>query len=238
MFSAMAEQSGNQFHLQLAKVLPVGIVQDEGRLVQILRILVDNACKYTRHGHITLTVDSPSQLDEDGTCRLFFAVQDSGRGIDQADREHIFEPLRRGSNAEDRPGLGLGLAIAEQWIQRMGGRIEVQSQLGVGSCFSFELVQQAVFEVVSRWGELRRLQPMPRQLSQPPGQAELPPLPADELAMLGELISMGRLGRLGSWARELGAKHPALRALAEQLASHAANAEVDALERMYRRWLS
>lgn len=238
MFSAMAEQSGNQFHLQLASVLPVGIVQDEGRLVQILRILVDNACKYTRHGHITLTMDSPSQLDDDGRCRLYFAVQDNGRGIDQADREHIFEPLRRGSNAEDRPGLGLGLAIAAQWIQRMGGKIEVQSQLGVGSCFSFELVLEAFFEVVSRWGELRTLQPTPRQLSRPPGQAELPPLPADELAMLGQLISMGRLGRLATWARELAATRPEMRAVAEQLASHAANAEVDALERLYRRWLS
>jgi PAS domain S-box-containing protein len=232
MFCAMAEQTGNQFHLQLPKVLPLGIVQDEGRLVQVLRILMDNACKYTTEGHITLSLDSQQWADAEGRCRLSFAVQDSGRGIVDADAMYIFEPMRRGQNADDRPGLGLGLAIAAQWIQRMGSRIEVQSQVGVGSCFRFELLLEATFEVVPRWREPQTLLPALREVRE---IAEGPTLPEDELVMFGQLINMGRMGRLGTWARELAANHPELQAVADQVASLAAMAEVDALERLYQR---
>lgn len=234
MFSSMAEHSGNQFELKLAPVLPVGIVQDEGRLVQVLRILVENACKYTADGRITLTMDSSSGLDADGRCRLYFAVQDTGRGIGQADQEHIFEPLRRGRNADDRPGLGLGLAIATQWVERMGGHIELQSQLGIGSCFGFELPVEAFFEPTPRWHAPRGLRP---SAAMPLGRDDAPPLPPAELAMLGQLLSTGRLGRLGAWARALSASHPELRAVAEQVSRLAASAQVDALERLYQRCL-
>jgi PAS domain S-box-containing protein len=236
MFSAMAENSGHGFELRRVGLLPAGIVQDEGRLVQVLRILVDNACKYSTEGRITLTLDCTRAPEAAGLCRLQFAVQDSGRGIADADKAHIFEPLRRGSNADDQPGLGL--AIAAQWIQRMGSSIAVQSQLGAGSCFGFALPVQARFEGVPRWPEPGSAQTALAQVAGPAGPSALPPLPTAELAMLGQLIGMGRMGRIASWARELATRQPELQAFADQIANLAANAKVDALERLYQRWVA
>lgn len=235
MFAAQADQSGNQFQIRLAGVLPVGIVIDEGRLVQILRVLVDNACKYTSDGIVTLTLDCQSQQDAKGRCALHFTVEDTGRGIAAQDIAHIFEPLRRGANAQDKPGLGLGLAIADQWIKRMGSRFVVQSQVAVGSCFGFALEVEACFENLPRWHEPRMLQNMPRKVQV---TEDVPTLPPEELAVLGQLIGMGRMGRLCTWAQNLEMNYPELQSVANHVGSLAAKAEVDALERLYRCWAS
>jgi signal transduction histidine kinase len=109
---------------------------DEGCLRSLFRIVLDNALKYTPEGG---SVDAAllSSLPAHVICR----VKDTGIGISEADLPHIFERFYRSDRVRNREegGAGLGLAIAE-WIARShGGRIEVESALGVGSTFSIIL---------------------------------------------------------------------------------------------------
>jgi len=234
MFSKLARQSGNTFSMTLAPDLPAGVVLDEGRLEQVLRILVDNACKYTSEGSIALSLSGQPLPHRPGHICLAVSLEDTGRGMAEEDIAHIFEPLRRGSNAQDRPGLGL--AIARQWVERMGGQLQVHSTLGRGSRFCFALVlQDALPPPPSAPALQTSAEAAGPALYVPMNQ---PPLSEADLAMLGQLIGMGRMGRIGTWARQLAASKPALQDVAEHLAGLAANAEVDKLERLYQNWMN
>ncbi|WP_459655361.1 sensor histidine kinase, partial [Achromobacter xylosoxidans] len=67
------------------------------------------------------------------------SVRDTGCGIAPEDRQHIFEPFQRLTSADSQPGVGLGLAIVQQWVQRMNGRIHVDSEVGQGTTISVAL---------------------------------------------------------------------------------------------------
>ena len=108
---------------------PVPVVADVGLIKQALRILVDNAIKYTpAGGAITLSVSC-----EGGEARL--SVQDEGQGIDAASLPHIFDRFYRTDESRTRQtgGTGLGLAIAKWIVERHGGWFEVVSWEGVGT---------------------------------------------------------------------------------------------------------
>jgi len=107
------------------------VVADRHRLGRVLGNLLGNACKYTERGEIRLDV-----LRCGGFAVL--RVTDTGPGIAPADLPHIFERYRR-ANDGGRGGVGLGLAIAHRLAQRMGGTLEVESELGVGSTFALLL---------------------------------------------------------------------------------------------------
>jgi PAS domain S-box-containing protein len=235
--NAATADSANQFFIELGDGLPASMVVDERRLTQVLRILIDNACKYTRAGLVvfTLALDAEQRHADRATpCSLRFAVEDNGRGMDAADVGRIFEPLKRGSNAADRQGLGLGLAIAAQWIERMGSKIAVESMPGVGSHFSFVLDLEVSFEAVPT---MQKILQKPRPARHVPPAKVLPPLPQDELHMLGELIRMGRLGRLLDWAKALEVRHPQHQQAARLLGELAANADIAALKDLHARWI-
>lgn len=102
---------------------------DPERVAQVLRILIDNALVHTPAG--TDVVVAASQ--DDGSVAL--AVRDSGPGIRRADVDRIFEPFY---TSDDAQGSGLGLAIARELVERMDGRLTVESQPG-RTTFSFEL---------------------------------------------------------------------------------------------------
>jgi PAS domain S-box-containing protein len=235
--NAATVDSDNQFFLQLSDGLPATLVVDEVRLTQVLRILIDNACKYTRAGVLIFSLSMEGELRlVDGTqrCGLRFSVEDNGRGIDAADVRHIFEPLRRGSNATDLHGLGLGLAIAAQWIERMGSTIGVETSRGFGSHFSFLLDLEVGFEAVPSKREL--LFGIHSLLQTPQAKLSFLPLPEEDIHALGELIRMGRLGRLRDWAHALEMRHPQHRDAAVVVGELAANADLDALEKLHGRW--
>jgi signal transduction histidine kinase len=235
--NAATADSDNQFFIELGDGLPATMVVDEGRLTQVLRILIDNASKYTRAGLVVFRVSLDADrhtADRATPCRLRFSVEDNGRGLHPADLRHIFEPLKRGNNAEGIPGLGLGLAIAAQWIARMGSTIAVESTHGVGSHFSFVLELEVGFEAVPTKHELLHspLQSPPAPLT----RLVLDPLPERDLATLEALIHMGRLGRLRDWALALEMRYPQHREAAVFVGVLAANADMDALEALYERW--
>jgi PAS domain S-box-containing protein len=121
--------------LALDPALPL-IPVDTPRLSMALREIVDNAVRFTLpQGHITVR----SALHVEG---VMIEVQDDGVGIDPVVRQHLFEWFYRQDHAHTTPGLGLGLAFANAVVKSHGGRIEVESQEGVGSLFRMILPTQ------------------------------------------------------------------------------------------------
>ncbi|TXT37661.1 MAG: multi-sensor hybrid histidine kinase [Comamonadaceae bacterium] len=134
-----AEQKSLYFRYQDAPDLPQGIRADERLLRQVLLNLLSNAVKFTQRGGITLRVEFVSPRG------LRFTVEDTGVGISADQLEKIFEPFEQvGETQLQQGGTGLGLAISREFVRRMGSEICVESQLGKGSRFGFELETPAV----------------------------------------------------------------------------------------------
>ncbi|MGH3441612.1 MAG: ATP-binding protein [Nitriliruptorales bacterium] len=119
--------------LLLEKLDACRVVADPSAVGRIVRALVDNAVKHTG-GSVTIS------LRKEGGDAIV-SVADEGAGISESDRERIFAPFSRLGNHLTRStqGPGLGLAIAQSLADRLGGRLEVSSELGVGTTFSLRL---------------------------------------------------------------------------------------------------
>lgn len=116
----------------------IRVTADPALLKEALRVLVDNACKYTpAGGKITL------RLRQEGET-IRFTVSDEGEGIDRADLPHLFDRFYRTDASRTRKtgGSGLGLAIAQRIARAHGGHMEVTSALGLGSRFTIVLPSQ------------------------------------------------------------------------------------------------
>jgi signal transduction histidine kinase len=129
-----AERKGVRFELRLADDLPADYLTDPTRLCQILNNLLSNAVKFTAAGEVSLEV---SRHDD----WLSFAVRDTGPGIPPESRETVFEKFKQLENflTREHGGTGLGLALVKQLVDHMGGRITLESEVGVGSTFSVHL---------------------------------------------------------------------------------------------------
>eukprot|EP00913_Durusdinium_trenchii_P023464 g22042.t1 len=115
------------------------ILVDSVRLQQILINLVGNAIKFTEIGEVTVRVLLDETSEE--SWKLHFQVEDTGVGIPQARLERIFDAFAQADASTTRThgGTGLGLSISSQLIEMMGGRIWVESTVGVGSTFHFTI---------------------------------------------------------------------------------------------------
>ncbi|TYQ30437.1 ATP-binding protein [Pseudanabaena sp. UWO310] len=134
-----ADQKRLDFIYEADRHLPMGIITDEKRLRQVLINLVGNAIKFTDKGSVILKVE-PLEINENNT-HLRFAVTDTGVGIAPDDLQKLFRAFEQvGDRSRQAEGTGLGLAISQQIVQLMGGQIQVESQLGIGSTFFFEIV--------------------------------------------------------------------------------------------------
>ncbi|MBT9466754.1 ATP-binding protein [Hydrogenophaga sp.] len=132
------------FELVLHPDLPQWVLGDPGRLGQVVGNLLSNAIKFTpRNGRIDVTVSSPVVADS-SLCELQLKVQDSGVGIGRKQQATIFEAFTQAdaSAARQYGGSGLGLAICARLAGLMGGRIDLQSELGQGSTFTLTLPLQ------------------------------------------------------------------------------------------------
>jgi two-component system sensor histidine kinase/response regulator len=119
--------------------LPCQAVGDPGRIRQILNNLLSNAEKFTSHGEIKLSA-RPIFDRQDGFT-LEVEVRDTGIGIPLAIQPNVFDDFYQGDGSTTRKygGSGLGLAIVQRLIDEMGGKIELESVPGLGSCFRFRL---------------------------------------------------------------------------------------------------
>ncbi len=128
---------------QIDPKLPKGIVADETRLRQILLNLLGNAIKFTDSGYVMCRV-SVLSCEEIGEiksrkCAIRFEVEDTGAGIHTEQLEKIFAPFEQARDVRAAEGVGLGLSISRHLVKMMGGDIFVESELGKGSRFWFDL---------------------------------------------------------------------------------------------------
>lgn len=119
--------------------IPEVLIGDPVRLHQIILNLVSNAVKFTNKGKITVSADLQAETDE--KVRIKFAISDTGIGINDAKIGKIFENFQQATSGTSRifGGTGLGLAIVKQLVEAQKGSIEVKSEIGKGSTFSFYL---------------------------------------------------------------------------------------------------
>ena len=139
--------------------IPEVLIGDSVRLHQIMMNLVSNAVKFTTNGSITVSVDMLHEDDEKVTIQ--FDIKDTGIGIDENKLSNIFDDFQQATSGTSRlyGGTGLGLAIVKQLVEPQGGTIEVTSQLGVGSNFSFVLTFRKTNEDAILDVELAELNP-------------------------------------------------------------------------------
>jgi signal transduction histidine kinase/CheY-like chemotaxis protein/ligand-binding sensor domain-containing protein len=131
--SVRAEAKGLELVFAVESDLPPAVVADEGKLRQVLINLLGNAVKFTERGSIALRARW-----SDG--RAHFEVADTGQGIAEDELETLFEPfVQTESGRRATEGTGLGLAISRRIVGLMGGDITVESRLGRGTTFRFEI---------------------------------------------------------------------------------------------------
>jgi PAS domain S-box-containing protein len=133
--AAIAKQL--DLHVSIDKRLPPRLIGDDHRLRQILLNLLNNAIKFTREGHVSLSVGGSEQnpLEEE----LCFTVSDTGIGIPRDKLHSLFKRFSQvdGTTSREFGGSGLGLAISKRLVEAMGGKIAVESVPGQGSIFWF-----------------------------------------------------------------------------------------------------
>jgi PAS domain S-box-containing protein len=133
-FQISAQKQNIELNLNLSKELEFWVVSDETKLIQILDNLIGNAVKFTKQGHVNFGyVQQGSQLE--------FYVEDTGIGIPSELQEEIFKRFRQveTSSARNYGGSGLGLSISKAYVELLGGKMWMNSELGKGSTFFFSI---------------------------------------------------------------------------------------------------
>jgi PAS domain S-box-containing protein len=137
-----AEAKAQRFTVSVDDNVPQTIVTDEQRLAQVIANLLSNAVKFTpENGSVTLIAEKPAEDEE--TIR--FTVRDTGIGISGEQQKRIFVPFEQadGSISRQFGGTGLGLAISKRIVEMLGGDIRIESEIGHGAVFTFEIRAQA-----------------------------------------------------------------------------------------------
>ena len=128
-FESLAAAKGLALHCDIAPELGGTYICDPLRLRQIINNLLSNAVKFTDQGSVTMTARYEDR-------RLVVAIADTGKGMEPADRERIFQEFTRLPGAQGKEGFGLGLSIVRMLVQLLEGTIDVDSVPGKGSTFT------------------------------------------------------------------------------------------------------
>jgi PAS domain S-box-containing protein len=133
-----AHTKGLELACHVAADVPEYVTGDPGRLRQVLTNLVGNAVKFTDRGEVVVDVKLESQTEE-GDVLLHLCISDTGIGVPADKQQMIFEAFEQADSSTTRRfgGTGLGLAISRNLIELMGGRLWLESEVGVGSRFHF-----------------------------------------------------------------------------------------------------
>ncbi|SHF92126.1 two-component system, sensor histidine kinase RpfC [Kaistia soli DSM 19436] len=140
LVESQVRERGLSFDIHITARTPLRLLGSRQHLHEILVNLVGNAVKFTRDGGVTIAVDGEPQ--EDGSVRLTVEITDTGIGIAPKDQERIFEDFTQANPSimNRFGGTGLGLAIARRLVELLGGSISVESSLGEGSTFRFDIL--------------------------------------------------------------------------------------------------
>ncbi len=139
LMALRAQQKGLEFNCFAHPGVPARPSGDRGRLRQVLINLIDNAIKFTSAGEVSVQVSA--EAANGNTVRLRFEVRDSGMGIAADKVDALFNPFTQADASMTRRfgGTGLGLTICRRLVEMMGGQVEVVSEEGAGSAFSFAI---------------------------------------------------------------------------------------------------
>ncbi len=151
LVSSKVVEKGLELIVRVDPSIPKMIVGDVGRIRQIITNLLGNAVKFTEKGHININVEG--KLSD--TCEMIdleFSVEDTGIGIPKEKCALIFDKFSQVDTSATRKheGAGLGLSIAHSLVDLMGGEIKVESQMGLGSTFSFNVTVPVHGDVVPK----------------------------------------------------------------------------------------
>ena len=145
-FSLLAFRKGIKFEMHIADNIPCYIYGDKIRLRGTLFNILNNAIKFTKEGRVDFYIRVIDK--KDGNATLEFEIKDTGVGIKIEDLDKIFESFSKFdiNNNYAIEGRGLGLSIAQGYMDLMGGKIEVDSEYGVGSTFTVTVDQKIIDE--------------------------------------------------------------------------------------------
>ncbi len=142
MFRLRARQKGLSLAIDSAEDIPRYFLADQSKLRQILINLLQNAVKFTESGEVRLTVNrvGPRGKESSRECILRFEVLDTGPGIVEEEQEKIFDAFFQADRwRSSQHGTGLGLPISRKFVSLMGGVLTVNSEIGKGTRFSFDI---------------------------------------------------------------------------------------------------
>jgi signal transduction histidine kinase/ligand-binding sensor domain-containing protein/DNA-binding NarL/FixJ family response regulator len=171
MFGLRCEQKKLNWVVERPEKDRMLVNADEPKIMQVLVNMLGNSVKFTDEGGVTLRVIQVKSQNEDlktngdaaTADRYRFEVRDTGPGISAAERRKIFEPFTQASAGEQKGGAGLGLSITQRLLAMMDSHLEVESKVGVGSTFWFEVdLDRADGDVipsdVTEWANVERLE--------------------------------------------------------------------------------
>ena len=140
----MVQDKSLAYEVNIAKDVPKRLFGDEIRITQVLTNLLTNAVKYTDQGKVTLTLNAVKDLK--GMEAIEYIVEDTGCGIKPEDMDKLFDSYERVNLERNRrvEGTGLGMGIVTGLLEAMNSKLNVESQYGKGSRFSFVLAQNYV----------------------------------------------------------------------------------------------
>ena len=146
MVQTKADDKGLTFNPDIDGDIPSILNGDEIRIKQVIINILSNAVKYTGQGSVTFSVHADKLQDKPDSVVLRVSVADTGTGIKSEDLNKLFAPFERIEEKKNRniEGTGLGMTIVRSLLDMMGSHLEVESEYGKGSVFSFELEQKVV----------------------------------------------------------------------------------------------
>jgi signal transduction histidine kinase/DNA-binding NarL/FixJ family response regulator len=181
MLALRAEAKSLELNIERSNDLPRYIKTDDKKLRQVLINLLGNAIKFTNKGSVTLKVSIISQNQEQktkdqGQTTIYFEVEDTGAGIASEEINNLFEAfVQTETGKQSQQGTGLGLPITKKFVELMGGKITVSSQLGKGSIFKFDIQAQ-----ISEASKIQEQKPTRRVIGLEPNQQEYRILVVDD----------------------------------------------------------
>ncbi len=245
-----ADQKAIDFNCQFDPHLPTGIATDQKRLRQVLINLLGNAIKFTDQGSVTLQVQVLA-TDSDATlAEIAFKIIDTGVGISTDAIHQIFRSFEQaGDRHRQSEGTGLGLAISQSIVHLMGGDIQVESQLGIGSIFSFTLA----LPLADNWAQQHSLDPTGDKMIGDEGRSchilvvddhydcpatALIPPPVADLQILLELAQDGMLKKLTTIAEEIGQQNDRYQPFIQRVLQFTKQFQVEQIERFIQAYIT